>query len=183
MRSAASLHSKKKTATHWKTTSSSAKPHMANDSARSVSKMSISSPRRICPLFSCGAARVDSEFFARCSSAVLGLPARCPCGVSRTLCRMCASLVMLCASSWRARYLVRTSCIVQECALVPLSGGSRECSTSRGNDPYVQWPRRASCEARAATPSRPLPVLLIQEFPSSRPLTNAANTDMKGCPI
>ena len=138
---------------------------VAIDSARSLSLMSISSSKRgTCPPLSCGDVGVGSVSFARCSSVVLGLPLRPPFDGGG----LCGESVPACWCSARPpeeHGLAFASGISPEFALVPLSVGSRECSTSpeTGSHPMPRW---AVCEIGSVIPPRPLPALSLQDSPS-----------------
>ena len=108
--------------------SSSPNSQIAIDSARSVSEMSTSSPVGCtCPPLPCGDARGDSVSFARRSSVVPGLPVRSP--FDGGLCGGCVPAVDVLRILQKSG-LAFASGISPEFALVPLWGGSRECSTS-----------------------------------------------------
>ena len=102
-----------------------------------------------------------------------------PLSMRRTLRRMCASLLMFCASSGRAGSGVRIRYLTRVRAGLPF--GSRECSTSPETGPASD--AEMSClrnwfSHSTSTSASPVP----PGFSVTGPSTNAANTDTKGCP-
>ena len=95
----------------------------------------------------------------------------------RTLQRMCASLLLFCASSGRAGPGVRIPCLTRVRTGPPFGWVSRMFHISK-NQPTSSCLRNwfshsTSISASPVTPG----------FSVTCSLSNAANTDMKGCPI